>query len=133
MEGYQIHSVQTGQVALAELEEKEIGLIVLEVTLPDISGAEVMRQAGLSYLQTQLVILTVERSFNSAVAAVRSGAVDFLLKPYEREELLSIVGRALADKVERDQKKVLCGQVESSLKKTRKWMELKSRMYLRAG
>ena len=43
MEGYQIHSVQTGQEALEVLAEKEIGLIVLEVTLPDMSGAEVMR------------------------------------------------------------------------------------------
>ena len=80
-----------------------------------------------------MVVLSEGRSFASAVAAVRSGAVDYLSKPYKREELLSIVGRALADKVERDQKKVLCGQVESSLKKTRKWMELKSRMCLRAG
>ncbi|MFO7943795.1 MAG: hypothetical protein R6U51_05795 [Anaerolineales bacterium] len=59
------------------------------------------------------------RSFNSAVEAVRSEAVDYLLKPYEREELLSSVGRALSDKAERDQKRTLYRQVESSLKNLR--------------
>jgi len=74
-----------------------------------------MRQVGPSYPQTQVVILTVERSFASAVAAVRSGAVDYLLKPYKGEDLLSSVGQALADKAERDQKKMLYSHVESSL------------------
>lgn len=54
--------------------------------------------------------------FNPAVAVVRSGAVDYMLKPYEREELLSSVGRAMADKAERDQKVMLYRQVESSIK-----------------
>ncbi|MFO8037560.1 MAG: winged helix-turn-helix domain-containing protein [Anaerolineales bacterium] len=67
------------------------------------------------------MVVSTERSpFESAVAAVRSGAVDYLLKPYEREELLSSVGLALLEKAERakrEQKKLLYEQVESSLKK----------------
>ena len=118
-EGYQVHNAGSGQEALGMLEEKDIDLLILEVKLPDMSGAEVMTQTNLSHPQTQLVILTEERSFESAVAAVRSGAVDYLLKPCKREELLSGVGQALADKTERDQKKMLYRQVESSLKKLR--------------
>jgi DNA-binding response OmpR family regulator len=116
-EGYRVHNAGSGQEALEVLKEKEIDLMILDLKLPDMSGAEVMRQVGLSYPQTQVFILTEDRSFESAVAAVRSGAVDYLLKPYKRDELLSSVGQALADKTERDQKKVLYSQVESSLKK----------------
>ena len=43
--------------------------------------------------------------------------MDYVLKPYEREELLSSVGQALADNAGRDQKKMLYSQVESSLEK----------------
>ena len=118
-ECYQVHSVKSGQGALGMLEEKDIDLLILELKLPDMSGAELMTQAKLSHPQSQLIILTEERSFESAVAAVRSGAVDYLLKPCKREELLSGVGQALADKTERDQKKMLYRQVESSLKKLR--------------
>ncbi|MFO7943103.1 MAG: response regulator [Anaerolineales bacterium] len=113
-EEYRVHSAAAGQEALAVLKEKEIDLIILELKLPDMSGAEVMRQLDLSHPQTQVVILTEERSFESAVDAVRSGAVDYLLKPYKREELLSSVGRAFLDKAERDQKWMLYRQVESS-------------------
>ncbi|MFO8037571.1 MAG: response regulator transcription factor [Anaerolineales bacterium] len=116
-EGYRVHNAAAGQEALEVLKEKEIALIILELKLPDMNGVEVMRQVVLSYPQTPVVILTEERSFESAVAAVRGGAVDYLLKPYKREDLLSSVGQALADKAERDQKKMLYSQVEFSLEK----------------
>ncbi|MFO8036133.1 MAG: response regulator [Anaerolineales bacterium] len=60
-EGYQVHSVETGQEALGELEEKDIDLLILELDLPDMRGAEVMTQVSLSYPQTQLVIIMVSR------------------------------------------------------------------------
>ncbi|MFO7945065.1 MAG: response regulator [Anaerolineales bacterium] len=80
-ESYQVRSAAAGQEALEVLKEKEIALIIFELKLPDIHGVEVMRQVDLAHPQTQLVIPTAERSFESAVTAVRGGAVDYLLKP----------------------------------------------------
>ncbi len=125
-EGYQVFSVTGGEEALQTLEKKEFDLAVLELQLTDMKVEEVMRRANRSYPETQLIILTEDRTFESAVRALQGGAVDYLLKPYDIEDLLNRMRWALSERATYEQKRALYQQVETTLKKLKHLEEIET-------
>ncbi|MEA3351533.1 MAG: response regulator transcription factor [Chloroflexota bacterium] len=115
VEGYDVLTAENGTEALSILEEKDIDLILLDICMPDIDGIEVMQKAGKISPETEVVLLTGHGSLESAIDALRYKAHDYLLKPISSQEILSSVASALALQGEQKQKRILLGQLESSL------------------
>src|SRR5262245_23217406 len=86
-EGYNIDQVGTGEQAIARVREEAYDLLVVDLQLPKASGLEVMREARNRYPDLPVVIITAFGSMETAVAALRDGAVDYLSKPMEVEDL----------------------------------------------
>ena len=84
-----------GTDAVKLLAEKSFDLILLDLLMPDMSGGEVMDFINREKLDALVVVITGHSSTESAVAALRKGAHDYLQKPFNVEELLNTVGTAL--------------------------------------
>jgi DNA-binding NtrC family response regulator len=94
-EGYGVERAATLKQAITLVETAEIDLVVTDLKLPDGTGLDVIalirgRDPGLP-----IVMITSYSSMESAIAALRAGAVDYVIKPFNNDEFLRAVARAL--------------------------------------
>jgi two-component system cell cycle response regulator len=85
-----------GEQALAALAREPADLVVSDLTMPGISGLDLLERIRREAPGTDFVFLTGKASVESAVGALRMGAADYLLKPIQAEELVLVVQRLLA-------------------------------------
>ena len=116
LEGYDVSTVEDGPSALKLLKEQAIDLILLDIRMPGMDGSEVMQQATEISPDTQIIMLTAHGSMESAIESLRYGAHDYLIKPSSPQEILSSVAGALARHADAQRKKLLLGQMETSLR-----------------
>lgn len=93
-EGHDVRAFSTGEAFLAVAAELPPGCVLLDLRLPDLDGLEVQHRLGELDTDHAVVLLTGFGEVPDAVSAMRAGAVDFLRKPYRRENLLDALGRA---------------------------------------
>ncbi len=99
--GYPTDGVGSGAEALQQLAGGSYDLVLLDLRLPDMSGVEVMQQAHAAYPDLMFIILTAYAELDSAIAAVRVGATDYLTKPSSADEIGAAVAQALQRRWER--------------------------------
>jgi CheY-like chemotaxis protein len=104
--GAEIDSASNGEEALAKLEEKDFGLILLDIRMPGMDGMEVLRRVREIRPDIRIVMITAYGTIESAVEAMKLGAVDFLQKPFDPEEIRELVSRVM-DRDRLDEHKVL--------------------------
>ena len=85
-EGFTVDWVQTGEAALDESSEP-YAVIVLDVGLPDVSGFEILAQLRRAGNRTPLLLLTARDALKDRITGLDLGADDYMLKPFEPEEL----------------------------------------------
>ena len=74
---------------------REVDLVISDVVMPGLSGTQLLERVRLSHPGTDLVLITGDASVDTAVAALRMGAVDYLLKPIQEEQLRRVVEQVL--------------------------------------
>jgi len=97
-EGYRVTHVETGTAALAAMEHTAPGVIVLDLKLPDMEGLAVLRRLREGWPEIPVIVVTAHGSISVAVEAMRDGAFDFLIKPFNAARL-TITVRNARDKV----------------------------------
>jgi signal transduction histidine kinase len=95
LDGNDVTAVTTGKEALAQLREHEFDVVLTDLRLDDLDGIEILRETQKLWPDTSAIMLTGYASLESAVAALRSGAYDYLIKPSDVDELRATIGRAL--------------------------------------
>ena len=93
--GYDIFTAVDGEAGLTELQKNTIDLVLLDLRLPRLSGLEILERIHATEQDLPVVILTAHGNVQTAVAAMKLGAADYLLKGFDLEELLLVVQRAL--------------------------------------
>ena len=93
--GYEIFGVSTISAAMHLLKERNVDLILLDIHLPDGSGLDVLTAAREIDKETVVIIITAFPEVKTAVRAMKEGASDFIVKPFELEELHLTVERAI--------------------------------------
>lgn len=93
--GYGVTAVADGETALAVLKEHYYDLVLTDLRMEGISGLEVLKGAKARSTEIGVVILTGFGDISSAIEALRSGADDYLLKPYAYEDLALRLGNCL--------------------------------------
>ncbi len=88
-EGFRVQALKTGEEALVYARQDTPALILLDVMLPGISGMEVCQQLRAARIATPVLMLTAMGTVQDRVAGLRSGADDYLTKPFAFEELLA--------------------------------------------
>ena len=93
--GYRVTTAGSGMEALRRLKEKYYGLVITDMRMPEVSGLDLLRRIKNLAPQTPVVLLTAYGTVQNAVDAMREGAFDYLLKPFDAEALENVVRRAL--------------------------------------
>ncbi len=93
--GFEVVCVNSGAAALAALEHEEFDAVVTDLNMPGMSGLELCQRAHASWPNLPIVLVTAFGSMETAVAAIRAGAYDFIAKPIQTQELLLTLTRAL--------------------------------------
>jgi len=94
-QGHAVSQAETGAEALAQAQSRNYDLVLLDLRLPDMDGLEVMRALHELDDQTLVVIMTAFPEVRTAVSALKAGAYDYLNKPFDLDDLKSLVSRAL--------------------------------------
>ncbi|RMF91993.1 MAG: sigma-54-dependent Fis family transcriptional regulator, partial [Candidatus Schekmanbacteria bacterium] len=92
-EGYEVSVAGSGEEALQKLDAKAFKLAVVDIKMPGIDGLQLLDIIKKKYSDTSVVIMTAHGSIETAVSAMKRGAVDYLRKPFEIEEILLVVER----------------------------------------
>jgi DNA-binding response OmpR family regulator len=95
-----------GEEALVKLKEREFGLILLDLKMPGMDGMEVLRRVREIRPDIRIIIITAYGTVESAVEAMKLGAVDFIQKPFSPEEIRELVSRVM-DREKLDEQKVV--------------------------
>jgi two-component system alkaline phosphatase synthesis response regulator PhoP len=85
-EGYSLEVASDGADALATVKSRHFDLIILDVMLPSLSGFDVCTQLRLSNINAPVLMLTARNQINDKVLGFKSGADDYLTKPFEVDE-----------------------------------------------
>ena len=93
--GVETDMAGNGEEALTKLKEKDFGLILLDIRMPGMDGMEVLRQVREVRPDIRIIMITAYGTIESAVEAMKLGAVDFLQKPFDPEEIRELVSRVL--------------------------------------
>src|SRR5262245_54344144 len=94
-EGYQVATAGTGDAGLARLEEQPFDLLLLDVNLPDRNGLELLVEIRRRDPNLSVVLITAYGSVDMARTAFKSGAQDYITKPWSNDELLAQVALAV--------------------------------------
>ena len=92
---YEVIIAQGGCDAIIAIGKQQFDIILLDLGMPDLSGAEVLRFIADRGVSTPVIVVSGESSIDAAINALRAGACDFVRKPYESEELLRRIDNTL--------------------------------------
>jgi len=96
--GYQVETAEGGSAALAMLEKIPYDLLFLDIMMPVMSGIEVLEVVKEEYPQTLVVMITAYGSVETAVQAMKRGAVDYLMKPFDPDQLSLLTEKLMQQK-----------------------------------
>jgi DNA-binding NtrC family response regulator len=95
---YEVKTASNGQDALQALRQGKIDLITLDLKMPGLSGLDVLREIKKMDMDPAVIIITAYGTLSNAHEAIRYGAVDFISKPYNATDILSVVRRTVEQK-----------------------------------
>ncbi len=94
-DGHKATWVNSAEAALATLDKRAFDLVLSDVRMPGLSGLELLKVLRAKSPELPVIILTAHGTVQMAVEAMRDGAADFMLKPFNRDEVLFTVKKVL--------------------------------------
>src|SRR6195256_5098663 len=91
--GHEVHAASDGNEAIRRLEAEPFDLALVDWNMPGKTGGEVLKKAREIRPQTAVIVMTGYGNVDTAVEALRSGAKDFLQKPFEADSLEKTIER----------------------------------------
>jgi two-component system, NtrC family, response regulator AtoC len=92
--GYEVRPAATGAEALSQMAAWPAGIVLLDVRLPDTDGLEVLRRLHQAHPEAVVIMITGHPNIEDAVASIKEGALDYLVKPFHLDQLEILVARA---------------------------------------
>jgi DNA-binding NtrC family response regulator len=91
LSGYEVTAVADGRAAIELGEKNAFDVVLTDVFMPGVGGLEVVREFRRFSPQTKIIVMTAQGSLEIALQAIEEGAVDFIAKPFDIEQVLSLV------------------------------------------
>lgn len=117
-EGYEVVLAADGDEAWNVVTNTSVDLVISDLKMPGISGQDLLKRIVSSYPMMPVIILTGHGTIESAVDAMRNGAVDFVTKPLNLDRLFLMIRRAFANRDLYDQHEALKRELEQLKRKT---------------
>jgi two-component system nitrogen regulation response regulator GlnG len=93
--GLPVVSYESGESALAAIGREEPAVVVTDIRMPGIDGLELLERISSQYPELPVIIMTAHSDLDSAVAAYKGGAFEYLPKPFDVNDAVALVNRAL--------------------------------------
>ena len=93
--GYAVRTASNGEDAMQKISERLPDVLLMDIIMPGLTGMEVLRRVKSIDDSFPVILMTAMAGVSGAVDAMRSGAFDYIAKPFHNEELLRVVGDAL--------------------------------------
>jgi len=106
-EGYEVSTVNDGEKALDELKSGQFDLVLSDIKMPKLTGVQLLEQVKKIQPSLEVILMTAFADVSQAVRAVKLGAFDYLTKPFEDDQLLIAIEKALKYKKLEDENKAL--------------------------
>src|SRR5579871_3983826 len=111
---FEVSWVVTPQEALSRFEQEDFGLVITDVNMAGMSGVDLCRQLVSRREDMPVIVITAYANMETAIAAIRAGAYDFVTKPFDMDELALTVERALKHSALREEVKRLRKAVDGT-------------------
>ncbi len=93
--GYAVSTAETGGQTISSIKKQLFDLILLDIRLPDMDGLDVLKRIKEIESDLMVIVMTAYSDVQTAVMAIKSGAYDYIDKPFELEELKILIQKAL--------------------------------------
>lgn len=114
-ENYEVETAADGEEALHCLRSREYDLMFLDLSLPGISGIDLLAKIHRQFAHMPVLILTAHAALDTAMQAVRLGARDYLIKPADPATILTRVAEIFAETEQPPRMKEIVGEIQSLL------------------
>jgi two-component system, NtrC family, nitrogen regulation response regulator GlnG len=94
-EGYWVQTAVDGSGARQSLTDSNFDVALLDIKLPDVDGLTVLKESKQNGVDTAMIIMTAQNTMRNAIGAMKSGAFDYITKPFDLDEVLVLVKRAV--------------------------------------
>lgn len=91
LEGYEVKAVESGKLALEQLEIESYNLIMMDIKMPELSGTETLRQIRQRGIMTPVIIMTAYGTIKNAVDTTKLGAIAYLQKPFRADKIAKLL------------------------------------------
>ncbi len=114
-QGFAVDQEENGSAALARIEATPYHLIISDIRMPGLDGVSLLEQVRKISPETEIILMTAYGSVDNAVACLRKGAADYILKPFDMDDLTIRVNRILNSQ----RLRVRCSSLEESSRPAR--------------
>jgi len=94
-DGHHVEKVGSGEEALESIKHTRFDIILLDIKMEGISGMDVLKKVKESDPETEIIMITAYGSISSAIEAMKAGAYDYLLKPFDPNELGLLIDKVI--------------------------------------
>ena len=98
-EGFSVDMASSGEQALKMLQEKTYGLMLTDIKMPGMDGVELLQQAREIQPDLTVVMMTAYATVETAVEAMKQGAIDYLMKPFDPAKMIPMVVKIFEEQV----------------------------------
>jgi two-component system nitrogen regulation response regulator GlnG len=93
--GWKVQSAESAHLALRRLAEQEYALVFLDIRLPDIDGLTLLEQIRALADPPMVVVMTAQGTVDTAINAMKKGAYEYIIKPFDLEDVVTLAHQAL--------------------------------------
>jgi len=120
--GYGVSLLLNGKSTLETLESEEISVAFVSLDLPDMDGIKVLQNCRKISPDTKIILLAENGSMETVIEAIRYNAHDYILQPYDPEEIIASIIKALAELDKGERVRTLVQQIDDALQKLKDLM-----------
>ena len=93
--GFDVAEAANGIEAISVYQDYQPDMVLMDITMPDMGGLDALKEIKVINPNAQVAMLTVEGQQALVMEAFKTGAVDFVIKPFDQEEVLGTIKKAL--------------------------------------
>jgi two-component system response regulator PilR (NtrC family) len=114
--GHRVEAAAGGADGLSALKSREFDVVITDLRMPGVGGLEILAEAKKLHPETQVIVVTAFATTETAIAAMKAGAYDYLTKPFKVDEVGLVVERALERRVLHRENLVLRDEIKGRYK-----------------
>ena len=111
--GLEVTTAASGQEGLTFLSQQSFDLVYLDIRMPDMNGLEVLEKIHSNFPDLPVILFTAQPDMNSALEALRHGAIDYLMKPLQPQTLIDRTQAILVQKEKERRKREIQSQIKA--------------------